>query len=133
MSFPAFGFEITFRNNIDDVVKFLQEHHSDQYMLYNLSNRKYNYENFWRKQSNQSDINLRFLSLHGKIIIHLQSICYLIFAKKYQSYCNHSLLTGKGRTGTLIFCYLIYCGRASNTDEARLYNSKKDLIKLNQE
>jgi hypothetical protein len=50
MSFPASGFESTFRNNIDDVVKFLQEHHGDKYMLYNLSNRKYNYDKFGDKR-----------------------------------------------------------------------------------
>lgn len=32
---------------------------------------------------------------------------------------------GKGRTGTLICCYLIYSRRAANPEEARLYYSKK--------
>lgn len=32
---------------------------------------------------------------------------------------------GKGRTGTLICCYLIYSGRCPNPAQARLYYSKK--------
>lgn len=29
MSFPACGLESAYRNDIDDVAKFLQEHHGD--------------------------------------------------------------------------------------------------------
>lgn len=46
MSFPASGLESTFRNDINDVARFLWEYHGDQYMIFNLSNRKYNYEKF---------------------------------------------------------------------------------------
>lgn len=37
---------------------------------------------------------------------------------------------GKGRTGTLICCYLMYSGRCSTPNDARLYYSKKRLIIL---
>lgn len=46
MSFPGSGLEITFRNNIEDVSWFVKERHGQDYMLYNLSGRKYNYAKF---------------------------------------------------------------------------------------
>ena len=34
-------------------------------------------------------------------------------------------LAGKGRTGTAICCYLMYCGRFKNSNDALLYYAKK--------
>ncbi|CAD8182631.1 unnamed protein product [Paramecium octaurelia] len=124
MSFPASGFESTFRNNIDDVVKFLQEHHGDKYMLYNLSNRKYNYEKFGENRI----LEFAWEDHHSPPIDMLFDVC-----KKVDQFLNEDInhvaiihcQAGKGRTGTLICCYMLYSGRASNPDEARLYYSKK--------
>jgi phosphatidylinositol-3,4,5-trisphosphate 3-phosphatase/dual-specificity protein phosphatase PTEN len=46
MSFPASGFEQVYRNNINDVVSFLEEKHPDAYLIFNLSNRRYDYKKF---------------------------------------------------------------------------------------
>ena len=46
MSYPAEGFETSYRNDIDDVVNYLHEEHHTYYKIYNLSNRKYNYNKF---------------------------------------------------------------------------------------
>ncbi len=46
MAFPSEGFEKAYRNNIDDVARLLEEKHKDRYMIYNLSNRAYDYEKF---------------------------------------------------------------------------------------
>lgn len=34
-------------------------------------------------------------------------------------------LAGKGRTGTAICCYLMYCGRFDNAEDVLLYYAKK--------
>jgi len=34
-------------------------------------------------------------------------------------------LAGKGRTGTIICCYLMYCGRIKTPEEAMEYYAKK--------
>ena len=54
MSFPAAGFQAIYRNHIDTVgfcsIKvawFLNEKHSDKYMVYNLSEKSYNEAKFY--------------------------------------------------------------------------------------
>ena len=44
MSFPAEGFESSYRNDITAVGRFLREKHGDDFMVYNLcAERGYNY------------------------------------------------------------------------------------------
>jgi hypothetical protein len=46
MSFPADGVESAYRNHIDDVSTFLEGMHKDRYMVYNLTERHYDYSKF---------------------------------------------------------------------------------------
>ena len=53
MAFPGSGLEKLYRNSIDDVqlglkqvVQFIQEKHGDNFMIFNLSGRKYDYAKF---------------------------------------------------------------------------------------
>jgi len=46
MSFPASGMEKIYRNPIDKVAQFLEDKHGDNYLVFNFSDRKYNYEKF---------------------------------------------------------------------------------------
>ena len=41
MSYPAEGMESAYKNNMDDVVIFLEQHHNKAYAVYNCSNRSY--------------------------------------------------------------------------------------------
>lgn len=40
-------------------------------------------------------------------------------------HCNH----GKGRTGTLICCFLLYCGLVNSPDKAMTYYARKRFLK----
>lgn len=46
MAFPASGLQKTYRNSIDDVAKFLEMKHLSNYLIINVSNRKYDYKVF---------------------------------------------------------------------------------------
>lgn len=46
MSFPAGGMESAFRNDIDEVAYFMKDTHRDNFMIYNLSERDYDYTKF---------------------------------------------------------------------------------------
>jgi phosphatidylinositol-3,4,5-trisphosphate 3-phosphatase/dual-specificity protein phosphatase PTEN len=41
MAYPASGIESVYRNQINKVSKFLKERHKSDYMVFNLSGRKY--------------------------------------------------------------------------------------------
>jgi len=46
MAYPASGLESVYRNQIDKVSKFLIERHKSNYMVFNLSGRKYDNSKF---------------------------------------------------------------------------------------
>lgn len=43
MSYPASGFEKIYRNPINEVSNYLNEYHDINYLVINLSGRKYDY------------------------------------------------------------------------------------------
>lgn len=46
MSFPASGVEKIYRNPIEKVAKFLDDKHGTHYLVFNFSDRTYNYSKF---------------------------------------------------------------------------------------
>lgn len=46
MAFPGSGIETVYRNNIEEVAKFLQERHQNNYLVINLSGKKYDSKKF---------------------------------------------------------------------------------------
>ena len=46
MGFPASGIESAWRNHIDDVANMLNEYHKDHYLIWNLSDKRYDYSKF---------------------------------------------------------------------------------------
>ena len=46
MSYPASGIEGAYRNNINNVSRFLKERHKSNFLLINLSGRKYDNTKF---------------------------------------------------------------------------------------
>lgn len=46
MSFPGQGIESMYRNSKQEVIAYLQKHHSGDYLVINLSNREYANDNW---------------------------------------------------------------------------------------
>ena len=49
MAYPGSGLETVYRNNIDQVSKFLKERHKGNYLVINLSGKKYDNTKFDNK------------------------------------------------------------------------------------
>ena len=51
MAYPAAGIESMYRNHVDDVANFLTEKHNSDFLIINLSGKKYDNNKFFNKVS----------------------------------------------------------------------------------
>eukprot|EP00742_Colponemidia_sp_Colp-10_P003294 GILJ01003505.1.p1 GENE.GILJ01003505.1~~GILJ01003505.1.p1 ORF type:complete len:480 (-),score=49.71 GILJ01003505.1:93-1532(-) len=124
MAFPATGLEAAYRNNIDSVARLLKEEHDGHYMVYNTSERQYDYQKF--------DFQVHefpWPDHHSPPLFLLFQICHSIHSWLLSDQQNVAVVhckAGKGRTGMVICCYLLYCGRFTDAEAAlRYYASKR--------
>lgn len=124
MSLPGEGVHKVYRNSITSVSKFLNEKHRGNYRIFNLSGLKYSYEKFGGsvKEYPWADhypppIELLFYAcndMHQWLCLDVRNVVAV------------NCKAGKGRTGTLICCYLMYSGRIQNPEDAlRYYKNKR--------
>lgn len=119
MSFPAQGFEKLYRNSCDTVSRFLNETHPGDYRIFNLSGLKFDYTKF-----GENVAEYPWLDHHSPPIDLLFKACADMHGW-LSSFPSHVTVincrAGKGRTGTLICCYMMFCRRFSDPDEALKY------------
>ncbi|PRP87367.1 hypothetical protein PROFUN_01629 [Planoprotostelium fungivorum] len=124
MSFPAEGVESTFRNDIDEVAKMLNESHPNAYMIYNLSERPYEYNKFGSAVLEWCGFPDHHAPPLERLFSTIKSIHSWLHADKENVVVVHCL-AGKGRTGTIIACYLLYSGLFNEVDQALAYFAAK--------
>lgn len=116
MSFPASGFEQTYRNRIEDVAQFLEAKHKDHYLIVNLSNRKYDYKKF-----NNKVIDYPWEDHHSPALNVLFEVCQQMFLYLKEHPENIVIINcnaGKGRTGTSICAFFLFSGLSDITKDA---------------
>ncbi|XP_055549701.1 putative uncharacterized protein DDB_G0290989 isoform X3 [Wyeomyia smithii] len=123
MGYPAEQLESLYRNKIEDVQKMLEKNHAGCYKIYNLcSERNYNHERFPNysgypfKDHNPPDIEL-INSFCEDVDKHLRADSKNVVAV----HCK----AGKGRTGTMICCYLLYSRQFNTAAEALHYYGQR--------
>jgi len=127
MGFPSSGIEQLWRNSIKEVCSMLNKYHEDHFTIWNLSGRKYSYEKFNQKVLDYGfpDHHSPPLELLFKIVLSMHSYLTADVANVSVVHC----MGGKGRTGTVIACYLLYIGMFSDPiDALRFFAEKRSSI-----
>ena len=117
MSFPASGVESVYRNCLRDVAKMLMNKHGENYLVFNLSERRYDIS----KLNNQV-LDFGWPDHLAPSLDRLCSICKSI-SSWLDSDSRHVAVVhcvgGKGRTGVVVAAYLHYSS-ICNTPESAL-------------
>jgi len=117
MGFPSEKLEGLYRNPMHEVQRFLESLHQDHYKVYNLcSERRYDHKKF-----------------HGRVwefpfddhnpcpLADIPKFCENVGAWLDEHPENVAVIhckAGKGRTGTIICCFLMWCGLCRTASEA---------------
>lgn len=123
MSLPGEGVHKVYRNSISSVSKFLNQKHSDKYKILNLSGITYDYSKF-----NNNVEDYKWQDHYPPEIDVLFRACFSIdqwLCSDPEKIIVTNCRAGKGRTGTLICCYMIFCGKFTNYLEAANYYKLK--------
>ena len=122
MGFPAYGCERLYRNSLEDTKSYLDRYHQD-YKIYNLCIEK---DRIYPKTYFQNTlVGLFPFNDHSpcpcKLILDFcVDICLYLTAHPNGVAAIHCK-AGKGRTGVMIVCYLIFSGLCRTSDEALVH------------
>jgi phosphatidylinositol-3,4,5-trisphosphate 3-phosphatase and dual-specificity protein phosphatase PTEN len=123
MSIPGEGITKLYRNSLDIVSEFLKSKHEYHYLIFNLSGIVYDYEKF-EDQVKEFPWEDHFPPPIDLLFRACKEIEAWL-AKDILNIVAVNCKAGKGRTGTLICCYMIFCGRFSDADSALAYYRSK--------
>lgn len=119
MGFPSSSIEGIYRNNLDDVKNFFIQRHPYHYKVYNLCAEKtypegtfYNQAYYPFKDHEAPPLNM---------LRPLCEDCKSFLDKDPENIVAIHCKAGKGRTGTVISCLLLYMGYFNTIDECLEY------------
>eukprot|EP00744_Colponema_vietnamica_P004739 GILI01007017.1.p1 GENE.GILI01007017.1~~GILI01007017.1.p1 ORF type:complete len:642 (+),score=181.18 GILI01007017.1:133-2058(+) len=120
MGFPAETIERFYRNSMRDVQRFLEQRHSSHYRIYNLcSERRYDHAKFNHRVAEFpfDDHQAPPLSL---LFPFCKDVCDWLNDHPENVAAVHCK-AGKGRTGVMVCCLLLYTGQWETAEESLKY------------
>ena len=119
MGLPSTSYESFYRNDMNDVINFFNERHHEHYKVYNLCEEKKYAPNIFYKQG-----YFPFQDHEAPPLNLIRPFCE--DAKKFldedpKNVVAIHCLAGKGRTGTLISCLLLYLKEFDTAAECLKY------------
>ena len=119
MGLPSTSLEALYRNNMTDVLNFFNLRHANHYKVYNLCEEKNYAPNIFYKQG-----YFPFQDHEAPPLNLIRPFCE--DAKKFldedpENVVAIHCLAGKGRTGTLISCLLLYLNELDNAADCLRY------------
>ena len=106
MGFPSTSYEALYRNDMNDVLNFFNERHPEHYKVYNLCEEKKYAPNVFYKQG-----YFPFQDHEAPPLNLIRPFCEdakNFLKEDLKNVVAIHCLAGKGRTGTLISCLLLY-------------------------
>lgn len=111
MGFPSVGKEALYRNSISDVKSFMTQKHRNSYKIYNLCSERDYDSTYFDPGSVCKDF---FFDDHNpppfEMIYKFCADCYKFVHFKKENIAAIHCKAGKGRTGVMICCYLVFEG-----------------------
>ncbi|KAL5279273.1 PTEN family protein [Megaselia abdita] len=117
MGYPAANMEAIYRNNIEDVVNFFNENHRDHFKIYNLCcEKKYDASKFNNKVACYPFVDHCPPTI--ELILGFCEDVHKFLVEDRENVVAIHCKAGKGRTGTMISCYLIYSKMVKDDKDA---------------
>ena len=100
----------------------MKERHGHEFTVYNLSGLPYNYDKFANVEDFPwADHHSPPMETLFRICRHMDAFLSGAITRVVNIHC----LAGKGRTGTVICCYLLFSGRFQSPEDALCYYRRK--------
>ncbi len=124
MGYPAQSFESVYRNDLEDVKAFLDKRHPGKYKLFNLCSDKKKYDH-GLFDGRVIDIGFKdHCSPPFELVIQFCNIMHQYLNEDKDNVAVVHCKAGKGRTGTMICCYMQWNGVMETAFDSLYYYGK---------